>query len=150
LGSGGAGEANQSLVKLYTSFSFKISIALISEILVLRHRPIRNRLNIISLEGICREIPLGAEEIWPVLVSEKTQYGDLGIFACSNARKALRFEERLQLCRISVLRTLTSASSDPRSAQARAKPKRAMLSQRAGALDTAFVSTKNKLSVNNT
>jgi hypothetical protein len=56
----------------------------------------------IRLEGICWDVweekDRGTPEVWPVLVFEKTPYGDLDTFLRSTLGQNLKFEERLQLC----------------------------------------------------
>jgi serine/threonine protein kinase len=72
--------------------------ALISEVLVLGHPLIRKHPNIIRLEGICWDFPPGDDRVWPVLVFEKAQNGDLARFLNSDPGKHINFENRLKLC----------------------------------------------------
>jgi hypothetical protein len=112
VGEGGTADIRQALINLQMSFAFKrlkwprqarsdesrSLLALICEVSVLGHPLIRNHPNIIKLEGICWDISPGDEKVWPVLVFEKTQNGDLDRFMNSDAGKSLCLEERLKLC----------------------------------------------------
>ena len=71
--------------------------ALVSEISVLRHPLIQHHQNIVNLEGICWEISSQSERVWPVLILEKAQLGDLESFMFSKEGKALTIRERLGL-----------------------------------------------------
>lgn len=110
-GAGATSTINEALIDLQTSFAFKcvsekqkreepearIFQALISEITVLGHPFIREHPNIVELQGISWDIPSN-DEIWPVLVFEKTQLGDLYNFATSPVGRDLSVNERLELC----------------------------------------------------
>ncbi|KAK0667503.1 hypothetical protein QBC41DRAFT_304324 [Cercophora samala] len=76
---------------------------LIDEINVMCHPAVRDHPNIARLRGICWEIPLvkplDKSEAWPILVYEKTQWGDLWQFARTPAGRELGLEERLKICR---------------------------------------------------
>jgi serine/threonine protein kinase len=108
VGEGTTAEICQSLINLRTSFAFKRfkwSLdessnfrALISEILVLGNPLTRNHPNIIRLEGICWDIPPGDVKVHPVLVFEKTQYGDLEQFVDSATGSEMELQDRLKLC----------------------------------------------------
>lgn len=113
LGSGGTATIQQSLVNSQMSLAFKrIDVAewtrprdelrayqvLISEVQVLRHPALRGHPNIINLEGVCWEIKTGTESVWPVLVFEKTEFGDLQHFMNSSKGKGLSFQTKLGLC----------------------------------------------------
>jgi hypothetical protein len=110
VGQGGTAEIRQALINLQTSFAFKRLIstrpaeeaknfqALIAEISVLGQPSIRDHPNIITLEGICWDIILETEKVWPVLVFEKARLGDLLAFMEQGAGKKLSLEDRLQLC----------------------------------------------------
>jgi hypothetical protein len=114
LGHGGTAEIRQLLVDVQRSLAFKRIVqlrssqnhsaegrntysALISEISVLGQPSIRNHPHIISLHGICWEIR-SDEEILPVLVFDKSQYGDLRKFMDSEEGKGLCIEDRINLC----------------------------------------------------
>jgi serine/threonine protein kinase len=108
VGEGRTAEICQSLINLQTSFAFKRfkwSLdessnfrALISEISVLGNSLTRNHPNIIRLEGICWDIPPGDVKVHPVLVFEKTQYGDLEQFVDSATGSKMELQDRLKLC----------------------------------------------------
>lgn len=115
VGAGATGTINEALINLHTSFAFKcvsdrqkeneaedkIIQALISEVMVLAHPSIRKYSNIVELQGICWDIAFdckGNNKVWPVLVFEKSQYGDLYGFAMLPVGRELRFMERLKLC----------------------------------------------------
>jgi hypothetical protein len=111
VGNGGTAEIRQALVNLQMSFAFKRLIptqfaksedkifqALIAEILVLGHPSIRSHPNIIRLEGICWDVDPEDEKVWPVLMFEKTQHGDLHTFMKRGVGVGLSFEDKLSLC----------------------------------------------------
>lgn len=114
IGKGGTAEISQSSINLETAFAFKrlasvssarfeaqktaLFEALVAEISVLGHRSIREHQNIISLEGICWDIEPLSERVWPVLVFEKTQHGDLTTFMEHGAGTRLDLRNRLRLC----------------------------------------------------
>jgi len=100
-------------MNLETSFAFKrvwrkdqaatsaaseaIFDSIIREMMILRHPSIQQHPNIVELQGICWDIPYD-EKVWPVLVFEKSQYGDLYEFAKRDVGRQLAFSERLRLC----------------------------------------------------
>ncbi|MCJ1457194.1 hypothetical protein MMC28_007561 [Mycoblastus sanguinarius] len=112
IGRGATAHIHQSQINPQTSFAFKritsstfesdehsIFRALISEVLVLGHPVIQGHANIVKLMGICWDVAGngdGEYTVWPVLVYEKANYGDLGQFMESEAGKALSFEQRLE------------------------------------------------------
>jgi Protein tyrosine and serine/threonine kinase len=112
VGEGGTADIRQALINLQMSFAFKrlkwprqvgsdesrSFLALISEVSILGHPSIRNHPNIIKLDGICWDISPDDEKVWPVLVFEKAQNGDLDRFMNSDTGKSLCLEERLKLC----------------------------------------------------
>jgi len=111
IGAGGTSEIRLSILDTQTSLAFKCTAptglgqdeqrafnTLVSEISVLGHPLIRHRQNIINLEGICWELPLGSRKVWPVLILEKAQLGDLQSFLCSEQGRRKSFGERLSLC----------------------------------------------------
>src|SRR5271154_3930657 len=95
VGAGATAEIRQSLINLQLSLAFKrvhlerlcpghyrnAIRALISEALVLGHPVIRRHQNIIRLQGICWDVR--PDNVWPVLVFKKSQYGDLKRFMMS-------------------------------------------------------------------
>lgn len=115
IGRGATGEINEALFNIHTSFAFKcvskrqkdsksegdIFSALINEVVALGHASIRQHPNIAELQGVCWEVTTneqGIDKVWPVLVFEKTQYGDLYNFATLPVGRELGFAERLRLC----------------------------------------------------
>jgi len=114
IGLGSTAEIRQALVNLQMSFAFKRLTsteraqteadearnfrALIAELLVLSHPLARHHLNIIRLEGICWDVVSSSEKVWPVLVFEKAQHGDLHTFMGQAKGKRLTMEERLNIC----------------------------------------------------
>jgi hypothetical protein len=57
----------------------------------------RWQLHILNLEGICFEVREDGR-VWPVLVFQKSRYGDLYKFMNRGAGKELSFIDRLKLC----------------------------------------------------
>jgi len=107
---GGQAGINQALINLQTSLAFKCFgdspnrndgrtpfQDIVSEMIVLSHPSIRKHPHIVRLEGICWDIPSN-DQVWPVLVFEKTQLGDLYHFAKSGNGRSLGMEDRLKLC----------------------------------------------------
>ena len=111
VGFGGTAEIKQSLINLQTSFAFKrfrrpgvplqneeaIYRTLISEVLVLSHPAVFRHPNIIRLEGVCWDVPLTEDKVWPVLVFEKSRCGDLDWFMNCGAGVGLPVLGRLSL-----------------------------------------------------
>jgi serine/threonine protein kinase len=126
LGRGGTSQISQALINQRTSFAFKrvaekdklfkseeeIFRCLINEITVLDHLVEQNHPNILELQGICWDIsndsqhdteetplqPSDDYKVWPALVFEKSQYGDLYYFAGLPVGQRLNVEERLKIC----------------------------------------------------
>ena len=112
-GDGATAEISQSLVNVGTSFAFKRykkrwdpqSDAdhskfqhLYFEILILGQPEIRKHSNIIRLEGLCWDISPDRKEIWPVLVFEKTNLGDLTKWSASMEGRTASHDVRLNIC----------------------------------------------------
>lgn len=111
VGLGGTSEIRQSFIKLQTSFAFKrikhsertrlgdsiIFQTLLSEVTVLSHPSIKDHPNIVKLLGICWDISQKGT-VWPVLVSEKAQFGNLKEFSVSEAGKGMSLDKRLKIC----------------------------------------------------
>jgi serine/threonine protein kinase len=108
IGEGATAEIRAALIDLQTSYAFKryimsdnneekLLLHLISEVSILGLESIRNHPNIIKLEGVAWDINNDGQ-VWPVLVFEKAEHGDLETFFASNPGKDLTFEERLDLC----------------------------------------------------
>jgi hypothetical protein len=105
IGNGGQAGINQALINIQTSFAFKrFSLPdrdpfreTIQEMVVLSHSVVLQHEHIVTLEGICWDIPQD-ERVWPVLVFQKSHLGDLDKFARSEKFKNLSIEDRLNLC----------------------------------------------------
>ena len=110
VGEGGTAVIRQALVTLQMTFTFKHLRhpwsamektrnlrALVAEISILGHPAIRYHPNIANVEGICWDIISGGEEVWPVLVFEKTRHGDLKRFMTLGPGKKLDFRHRLDI-----------------------------------------------------
>lgn len=114
VGRGATAHIHQSQINPTTSFAFKrltpstfgsdehiIFRTLISEVLVLGHPVIRDHANIVTLVGICWDVATsgnGEDTVWPVLVYEKAECGDLNQFMESEVGRSLAFDQRLHLC----------------------------------------------------
>ena len=116
LGRGATAEISQSLISIQTGFAFKRSHSpttatsyaphevdtnlktLVSELLVLENPLIRCHPNIIDLQGICWEVKVDSEDVWPVLVFERAQLGDLQMFMDSEDGRTSSFDTRIELC----------------------------------------------------
>ena len=115
LGTGGTSEIWQSNYSKRTDFVFKRMKfadtfetdpqdqekgfnALVSEISILSHPLIRHHQNIVKLEGISWEIHRKSHKVWPVLVLEKAQLGDLKSFMSSEQGRLTTMRDRLELC----------------------------------------------------
>lgn len=109
IGEGATAEVYQNPINAKTAFAFKrlkyprfdsigsgLSV-LLAEVSILGHFAIRNQQHIVNLEGICWDIVDDGEEVWPVLVFEKSHHGDLKQFMTSGPGTRLDFEERLEL-----------------------------------------------------
>jgi hypothetical protein len=112
VGFGGTSRINQSLANLYTSFAFKrihgtskqektgneIFRILTNEITILCHKIVREHRNIAQLQGICWDISPEDGKPWPVLVFEKSQFGDLYHFASLPVGREMNISDRIRLC----------------------------------------------------
>jgi Protein tyrosine and serine/threonine kinase len=104
-GKGGQARIHQALVNIQTSFAFKrfkhsnqdLFGETVQEMIVLSHPVIREHEHIVTLEGICWDIPQD-ERVWPVLVFQKSHFGDLDKFARLEKFKSLSTEDKLSLC----------------------------------------------------
>lgn len=101
-GRGGQAKIFQSYVNVETSFAFKrferdSFREVISELLVLTQAEIRKHPYITRLEGLCWDVNAD-DDIRPVLVFEKSHFGDLYHFMRSGIGKDLSIEDRLRLC----------------------------------------------------
>ena len=86
--------------------------ALVSEMSILCHPLLRQHPNIIKMKGIAWEITEKGDGVWPVIVLDKAQLGDLNYFLNTKLGKSLTFEKRLGLCAdiASAIRALHSCS----------------------------------------
>ncbi|KAI1631178.1 TPR-like protein [Biscogniauxia mediterranea] len=112
LGFGGTSKIDQALVDTQTSFAFKriheiskqektekqIFQTLINEITILSHAVVREHPGIAQLQGICWDISPEDDKPWPVLVFEKTHFGDLYNFMRLPLGREMGFRDRLNLC----------------------------------------------------
>lgn len=111
LGSGATAHVRQALVNLQMSFAFKhfkspqsveeettLFRALVTEILVLGNPTIRRHPHVVDIEGICWDVSVADQTVWPVLVHEKAPFGDLLTFMTKGCGKELEFNTRLELC----------------------------------------------------
>ena len=112
LGRGGFAVLNQSPVKIELSFAFKRLgqdchaqdedvedfSSSISELAILRHKPLAKHPSIIKLEGICWEVTPENDRILPVLVFEKATYGDLFQFMDTEEGQKLNIRQKISLC----------------------------------------------------
>ena len=64
---------------------------------MLGHPVIREHPNVVELEGICWDVQ-SEGKVWPVLVFQKTQPGDLESFMELPAGRDLSIKDRLKLC----------------------------------------------------
>ena len=70
---------------------------LIMEVVILRQQVIRDHPNIVDLEGICWEIT-DTNRIYPVLLFEKANWGDLGSFSSGLRGGYCTFNAKLGYC----------------------------------------------------
>ena len=105
IGRGGQAGINEAMANAQISFAFKLfkrpqqhpfrDIA--QEMVVLSHPTVRQHKHIVTLEGICWDISED-DQVWPVLVFEKSYLGDLHRFAGLESFKDLSIEDKLNLC----------------------------------------------------
>jgi serine/threonine protein kinase len=123
VGRGGTAEIREALVNLQTSFAFKCLKLdkenddenikkLTAELIVLSAPRVRAHPSIHSLLGICWDIDL-QDNVGPVLVSEKSEYGNLEAFMTTNEGRNLILETRVKFCAeiASAVMTLHAAGS---------------------------------------
>ena len=105
VGEGGQAEINQALVNNETSFAFKCFKRsdidplkeIVQEMVVLSHPVVQEHEHILSLEGICWDVT-DYDEVWPVLVFQKSQLGDLYRFAKSEKFANQSIHDLLNIC----------------------------------------------------
>lgn len=105
IGKGGQAGINEALVDAQASFAFKLfnrpqqhpfkEIA--QEMVALSHPVVRKHEHIATLEGICWDIP-DDDQVWPVLVFQKSHLGDLHRFERLEKFKNLSMNDKLNLC----------------------------------------------------
>jgi hypothetical protein len=112
LGQGGQARVSQAVANVQTSFAFKRFRddstgnvdedtpfqAVINEMIMLSHHAIRDHPYVVTLEGICWDIPGNSDQVWPVLVFEKSIHGDLFQFTKAGRGSTLSFQDKLKLC----------------------------------------------------
>jgi hypothetical protein len=122
IGWGGTSEVQEALVDVHTSFAFKrvseerksskkksdILKDLIREVSVLSDPSIRQHPKILEIQGVCWDVSSTLHTpgtpnpsqvgIWPVLVFEKSQYGDLKHFIALPVGRELSIDQRLSIC----------------------------------------------------
>lgn len=112
IGFGGTSRINEARQTLEISLAFKrihedskknkreeqIFQFLTNELTVLGHKLIREHPNIGQLQGLCWDISADDDIPWPVLVFEKSHFGDLYNFASSPIGREMSIGERLKLC----------------------------------------------------
>ena len=72
--------------------------ALVAELSILCHPLLRTHSCIIKLIGISWEVSQFGDTIWPIMVIEKAQLGDLNYFMTTHIAEKFTFEERVRLC----------------------------------------------------
>ena len=105
IGRGGQAVINQALVNLQTSFAFKLFDRpqenpfqqIVQEMVVFCDPVVREHEHIVRLEGVCWDIT-DDDQVWPVLVFQKTHLGALHEFARLDRFRTLSIEDRLNLC----------------------------------------------------
>jgi serine/threonine protein kinase len=117
LGQGGTGSVNQSYVNDRVSYALKRfrrvnpnpqltdrkfrSLqfdAMISEMVVLRYPEVYAHPNIVRLEGICWEVVRPSGEVWPVLVFQKAELGDLRRALTLPETKDIHLDMKIAIC----------------------------------------------------
>ncbi|KAJ6439093.1 mutator-like element [Purpureocillium lavendulum] len=101
-GRGGQAKIFQSYVNPETSFAFKrferdSFREVVSELLALAQDGIRKHPYITNLEGLCWDV-MADDDVQPVLVFEKSHFGDLYHFMRSGEGKDISMGERMRLC----------------------------------------------------
>lgn len=111
IGLGGTAEIRQTLVNLQFSFAFERVKPLlkqprrakhalkriVAEIVCLSQPAVRGQRHILSLKALCWDVADTNKEVWPVLVFEKYELGNLEHFLFSEGQ-VVGIHERLKLC----------------------------------------------------
>jgi hypothetical protein len=109
-GFGGTSSINQTPINAQVSLAFKcvrgnkkcqdgdakLFERITNEITVLGQSSTRNHPNVVQLQGICWDV--SEEKVWPALVFEKSDYGDLSTFYGSSSGRQLSTNQRLKIC----------------------------------------------------
>lgn len=114
VGEGATAEIRQSLINVQTTFAFKRPVwrwkplseidepkelrRIAAEVRALAQPEIRKHPNIITLEGLCWDILPDNKGIWPVLVFEKTSFGNLIQWLATNEGQTADQNLRRKLC----------------------------------------------------
>ena len=72
--------------------------ALVSEISILHHSLLCQHPFIVKMHGISWEISKSGDAVWPVIVLEKAQLGDLDYFMTTEAGRDLSIEKKVHFC----------------------------------------------------
>jgi serine/threonine protein kinase len=70
---------------------------ILNEIAILSHTRVREHPNVIELEGICWDVE-SESQVWPVLVFDRTNWGDLSDFVDKPEWKTLTATLRMNIC----------------------------------------------------
>jgi len=111
VGIGGTSSIRQAPIDIQTDLAFKLVkdaekslerrsdiLALVrNEMRILSHSRLQAHPNIVDLLGICWDLPDG-DAVWPVLVFEKSYFGDLHRFAGLPIWKDLGTRDKLKIC----------------------------------------------------
>jgi hypothetical protein len=114
IGRGLSGLVTQSTADVATSFAFRRTISpntnqdddldqefcsLITELSILHHNPIKHNAGVIDLVGVSWEVDFRTKRVWPVLVTRKSNQGDLERFLFGEDDKTdVVPEVKLKLC----------------------------------------------------
>jgi len=71
---------------------------LIAEVLALCNASVRFHPNIVELEAVCWDFDKQTGSVWPVLIFEKADEGDLDTFLATTRGRSLDIRKRLELC----------------------------------------------------
>ncbi|KAJ4355615.1 uncharacterized protein N0V89_003635 [Didymosphaeria variabile] len=121
IGSGATSEVRQRMLSLHKSIAFKAPRQLtdqdnlqafeenegqlhgdyrniVNEIFILCSEGLRSHPNIINLEAITWHYDQTSKAVWPILIFEKAEEGDLATFMNSDRGRTLGIRKRLELC----------------------------------------------------
>lgn len=110
IGWGATSQVTEAQATVQTSFAFKrasekqkefglpkVLKAMLNEIVVLSHPSVRMHPGVVELQGICWDVQ-SVHDVWPVIVFQKSHFGNLYDFAAMPAGRALSIAQRLNLC----------------------------------------------------